>query len=209
MATLVFIITILITSTIGFFQHGFIEKYYFSPYRIRHYSEHYRFLSHAFVHAGLLHLGLNLFALYSFGIILEEFYFPQIYGEKWGRVMFIILFTGGIYASSLWEYLMYNNKPEYASLGVSGSVSAIIFSYIIINPNSEIGFFFIPIKGWIAGLLLLLLSYFLLHKKRRGIYHDNISHESHYWGAIFGILFIVITKFSIAKKFISVIINSF
>ncbi len=209
MATLIFIITILITSFVGFYQPGFIEKYYFSPYRIRHYAEHYRFLSHAFVHAGFLHLGFNLLAMYSFGTVLEEFYFPQLYGEKWGRVMFILLFTGGIYASCLWEYIMYKNKPDYASLGVSGSVSAIVFSYIIISPLSEIGFFFIPMRAWVAGMILLVLSYILLRKKRKGTHHDPISHESHYSGAIFGILFMILTKFSVVKEFFYIILDSF
>jgi membrane associated rhomboid family serine protease len=104
---------------------------------------------------------------------------------------------------------MYKNKPDYASLGVSGSVSAIVFSYIIISPLSEIGFFFIPMRAWVAGMILLVLSYILLRKKRKGTHHDPISHESHYSGAIFGILFMILTKFSVVKEFFYIILDSF
>ncbi|MCX8081457.1 MAG: rhomboid family intramembrane serine protease [Bacteroidia bacterium] len=209
LATLVFIILIVITSLIGFFQPGFIEKHYFSPYRIKYHGEHYRFLSHAFIHAGFLHLGFNVLALYSFGTVLEEYYFPILYGEKWGRAMFLLLFTGGIYASCLLEYFLYRNKENYASLGISGSVSSVIFAFIIISPLSEIGFFFIPMKGWVAGLLLLALSYIFLRKKRKGEYQDPISHESHYSGAVFGILFMLATRPATVWQFVLTVLESF
>jgi membrane associated rhomboid family serine protease len=196
-------------SVLGFMIPGFIEKYYFSPYRVYHHHEHYRFLSHAFIHAGFLHLGLNLLAFYSFGIVLEEVYFPELYGYKLGKVMYLLLFTGSIYASSLLELYLYKNRKQYASLGISGTVSAVIFSFIIISPLSEIYFFFFPLKGWIAGILILGVSFYLIRKKRKGDYHDPISHESHYCGALFGVLFMLITRPSLGLSFIKTILESF
>jgi membrane associated rhomboid family serine protease len=69
-----------------------------------------------------------------------------------------------------------------------------MFSYIILSPKSTIGLFFIPMPGWIAGVLLIGLSVFLMQRKRKGLHQDHISHESHFWGAIFGVVFTVIIK---------------
>jgi hypothetical protein len=50
-------------------------------------------------------------------------------------------------------------------------------------------------------VLLLGISYYLIRKKRKGIYTDNVSHEAHFWGALYGVVFILVIKPSIAKHF--------
>ncbi len=188
-----------------------MQKYLFHPYSIYHNNEHYRFLSHAFIHGDFFHLAFNCLALYSFGISLEEQYFgnPDIFDPKIGKLYYLLLFTGGIYAASITEYFRNKNHPEYSSLGASGAISSILFCFIMISPMSRISFFFFPMRGWIAGVLLLGVSYYLIRKKKTGTYNDNISHESHFWGALFGIAFIIVLKPEIIRQFIAQIIASF
>ena len=59
----------------------------------------------------------------------------------------------------------------------------------MISPLSQIGFFIIPpvIPGFIFGPLYLLLSFYM---ERRG--GDNINHSAHIWGAVFGLIFIIV-----------------
>lgn len=184
-------------------------KYLFHPYSIRHNGEHYRFLTHAFIHGDYLHLAFNCLALYSFGIALEEHFFPQLFGVKLGRFYYMLLFTGGIYAASIAEYLRNKNNPDYSSLGASGAISSIMFCFIMVSPLSQIALFFFPMQGWIAGVLLLGVSYYLIKRKRTGRYSDNISHESHFWGALFGVVFILAVKPQLGKYFFVQILEVF
>lgn len=195
-----------------------MNKYMFHPFSIYHDKEHYRFLTHAFIHGDMIHLAFNCLALFSFGLSLEENLLPQIVAGsndpgpediRLAKIYYLILFTGGIYAASVTEYLRNKNNEEYSSLGASGAISSIMFCWIMIIPKGTIGLFFIPMPGWVAGILLLGISYYLIMRKKKTDYSDNISHESHFWGALFGITFIIIIKPAIVKHFISQIFGSF
>lgn len=209
MITYTLLAVIIIFSVYSFNDKKAMNKYLFHPYSIHHNKEHYRFLTHAFIHGDFIHLAFNCLALFSFGQSIEDYYFPVLFGEKLGKLYYLILFTGGIYAASLTEYIRNKNNPAYSSLGASGAISSIMFCWIMLSPMGTIGLFFIPMYGWIAGILLLGVSYFLIKKKKSGSYNDNISHESHFWGAIFGIGFILIVKPVVAKHFIQDIFGSF
>ncbi|PBQ30774.1 rhomboid family intramembrane serine protease [Sphingobacteriaceae bacterium] len=212
MITYTFLAIIVAFSLYCFNDRNAMYKYMFHPYSIYHNKEHYRFLTHAFIHGDYMHLIFNCFALYSFGLSLEENYFgnPNAFDPKIGKLYYILLFTGGIYAASITEYLRNKNNPSYSSLGVSGAVSSIIFSCIIISPSNPISIFFVSggIPSWIFGILLLGISYYLIRRKRTSAYTDNISHESHFWGALFGIAFTIITKPSLMSEFFHKIMES-
>lgn len=203
MITYTFLAIIIVFSVYCFNNREAKNKYMFHPYSIYHFKEHYRFLTHAFIHGDFVHLLFNCLALYSFGLSLEEGFFPNLFGYKMGKVMYLLLFTGGIYAASLTEYFRNRKNPEYSSLGASGAISSIMFCWIMLSPLRSISIYFIRgIPGWIFGLLLLGVSLYLIRRKRTTSYTDNISHESHFWGAIFGIVFILVAKPEVLKSFI-------
>lgn len=173
-------------------------KYIFHPYSINKYNQHYRFLSHAFLHGDFIHLAFNMYALWMFGPIIEEQVLPILLGQdgepnkKLGMAFFILLYTGAIYASSISEYFKNKNNSHYTSLGASGAVNALIFSYITCLPMSQLGFFFIPMPAWVFGILYLGISYYLSKRNTGNESVDRIGHEAHFWGAMFGILFTII-----------------
>ena len=209
MITLTLLAIIVAFSLYCFNDKAALHKYLFHPYSINHNQEHYRFLTHAFIHGDFLHLAFNCFALYGFGSALEDYFFPQLFGEKLGKLYYLLLFTGGIYAASITEYYRNRNTPEYSSLGASGAISSVLFCFIIVSPLSKISFFFFPMQGWIAGVLLLGVSFYLIRRKKTSSYTDNISHESHFWGALFGIAFVLILKPPLLKHFINQILSVF
>jgi membrane associated rhomboid family serine protease len=202
MITYTFLAIIIVFSIYCFNDRSAMNKYLFHPYSIYHNKEHYRFLTHAFIHGDYIHLAFNCLALYSFGLTLENYFFPQLFGEKLGKIYYILLFTGGIYAASFTEYFRNKNNPDYSSLGASGAISSVMFCFIMVSPMSQISIFFFPMQGWIAGVLLLGISYYLIRRKRTSSYTDNISHESHFWGAMFGVVFILALKPALLKYFI-------
>ncbi len=205
------LLAIIVIFSIGCFNNEQkMYKYMFHPYSIYHNREHYRFLTHAFIHGDMIHLVFNCLALYGFGLQLEYGYFPNehLFGPKWGEVYYLLLFTGGIYAASVTEYFRQRNNPNYYSLGASGAISAIVFCSIIINPTQQVDFFFIPMPGWIMGVLLIGLSMYLSRRKRVGAYSDSISHEAHFWGAIFGVAFILALKPFLFKRFLGLVFGT-
>lgn len=210
MITYTFLAIIGIFSLYCFSSPEAMQKYLFYPYFIKRNKEHYRFLTHAFIHGDYIHLLFNMLALYSFGSDLENNIFPRLYdSHKLGSVIYILLFTGGIYAASFTEYYRNRDNSTYSSLGASGAISAIMFVWILLNPTGIIALFFIPVPGWLAGILLLGVSYYLIQRKRKGTYSDGISHEAHFWGAIFGIAVIAVTKPVVLKWFLYQILSVF
>lgn len=217
MITYAFLAIIVIFSVYCFSSPANLHKYSFYPYLIKREKEHYRFLTHAFIHGDMIHLAFNCLALYSFGLSLEEGSFPLLIANeevvspehfKLAKVYYLLLFTGGIYAASITEYFRNKNNSSYTSVGASGAISSIMFVWIILNPRDSIGMFFIFLPGWIWGILLLGISMYLIMRKRKGTYSDGISHEAHFWGAIFGIIFIAVVEPKAIKEFVEFIIGA-
>ncbi len=182
--------TILI-ACVGFSMYAFsnrviMDKYLFNAYAIKHYNQKYRFLSHAFIHADYGHLIINMYVLYAFGSMLEVSFFSDLFG-KFSTLFYILLYTGGIYASSFADFIKHKNNPSYNAVGASGAVSALVFSVILLKPTSGMGIIFLPflhIPSWVFGLLYLAYSFYM--DRRKG---DNIAHGAHAWGAVFGFFF--------------------
>lgn len=162
----------------------------FSPYQAIHQKKWYKVITHAFVHADWMHLGFNMYVLYLFGNITENFLVAQ-YGTK-GYVMFITLYIGGVMFATLPSIRKHKNNDLYFSLGASGAVSSVLFAAILIHPSMELLFFFaIPMKAVIFGPLYLALEYYL-SKNSKG----RIAHDAHFAGAIFGIIFMLLLDFN-------------
>ncbi len=184
-----------IVSFVSFSNQKLLDDLIFYPPAITHHHQWYRFITCGFIHADFMHLAFNMYALWMFGGIVEEQVFPILLshdGEpdrKMGMALYIILYTGAIYASSISEYFKNKENKYYTSLGASGAVNALIFSYITCLPMTKLGFFFIPMPAWVFGVLYLGISYYLSKRNTGNESVDRIGHEAHFWGAIFGILF--------------------
>ncbi len=150
-------------------------------------KQYYRFLSHGFIHADIIHLAFNMIALYSFGEAVEKMLYSHdcLFGSK-GKLFYIILYVGGLIIASIPDYLRHKNNYNFRSLGASGAVSGVVFAAIALLPQLPIRFFFIPIDipGYVFALLYLVISAYL--DKRGG---GNINHSAHFWGAAFGFIF--------------------
>jgi membrane associated rhomboid family serine protease len=162
----------------------------FNPWLIREKKQSWRFLTHAFVHAGWTHLLINMFVLYSFGRMVETGY-VQIFGLGKGLLNYGLLYFGGILFATLLDYGRQKANPYYDAVGASGAVAAVVFASIILSPKSTLFIFPlpIPIPAFIFGILYLVYSAYM--GKRGG---DNIGHNAHFLGAVYGILLTIILE---------------
>ncbi|NQW42882.1 MAG: rhomboid family intramembrane serine protease [Bacteroidetes bacterium] len=194
LTTIIIGITVLI-SIIGFGQPSFYEKAMFRPFNILHNKEYWRWVSGGFVHADYFHLAVNMFVLYSFGQFLESYFIA--YFQDFGKVILVVFYLLAIPVSSMYSYYKHKNDFGYAAIGASGAVAAMLFASILVQPFAELRLYFaIPIPAWLFGILYLVYEYYMGKKQQ-----DNIGHDAHFYGAIYGLVFSIIIRPQIAVEF--------
>ena len=196
------IILVIMTGIISFqaFNNASIKgKLLFYPVSINNNGEWYRFLTSGFIHADWQHLIINMIVLYQFGEVVE-YMFSGMFGEMMGRIAYILLYLSSIVISSIPSYFKHQHNPGYAALGASGATSALVFAYIIFNPWGW--FLFPPLPAVLFGVAYLWYSSYM---EKRGM--DNIGHNVHFWGAIYGFVFTIITIIALQPNMLQVFMN--
>ena len=186
-----------IVSYQGFSSAALINKYCLNAYAIVHRKEYWRLVSHIGVHADWGHLLFNMLTLFFFGTGVETAL--RIYFGGLGAIYFVIIYLVGGVFSSLYSLAKHQNNPGYNAVGASGAVSAVLFASILFSPQSKIYLFFIPIgiPAYIFGFLYLAYSAYM---SKRGT--DNIGHDAHFWGAIFGFCFPILLNSDFFRMFL-------
>ena len=188
MLTYIIIAITCLVSVSAFSNREMFSKMLFNPSIIKSNKEWYRFISHALLHSDWLHLGMNMYVLYMFGGMVENS-LVNSFGAVRGEVDFFLLYFISIAASVIPSYEKHKNDYYYNAVGASGAVSAVVFSAIILNPTMSLSLMFIPIPipAPIFGVLYLLYCrYASSHAK------DNVAHDVHYWGSLFGAVFTLV-----------------
>jgi membrane associated rhomboid family serine protease len=195
--TLRIVVITAIISIQAFNNAGFMQKLIFTPYAINQKKEWYRFLSSGFLHGDWIHLLLNMFVLFSFGSAVQKYY-AYFFGSA-GNYLFILLYLSSIVAANASTYYAHKNNPGYNGLGASGAVSAVVFASILFQPTAKIYLYgLIGIPGYIAGIAYLVYSQYSSKNSQ-----DNINHEAHFYGAVYGVVFTLVFKPSVFKYFLN------
>lgn len=137
-----------------------------------------RFITYGVIHADGWHLLFNMMTLFFFGQAIEKFYTQFVNGMG-----FVLFYVGGLIISILPSYLKHKNNAQWASLGASGAVSAILFAFILFDPWNLIFVFFIPMPAIVFAMLYVAYS---LWADKKG--NSNINHSAHLWGALYGVI---------------------
>ena len=186
-----------VISYLAFQNAELFGKLQFNAAQIIHRKEYYRLISHAFIHANWPHLVVNMMVLYFFGDNVEG-YIRYYFGNK-ATAYFLLLYFGGILAANLWSLIKHKNNYYYNAVGASGAVSAVLFTFIFFNPWEPLYLFMIlPIPGILFAAGYLFYSYQM--SKKQG---DNVAHDAHFLGAIFGFIFPILLKPNLFDNFIS------
>jgi len=185
-----------LVSYIAFTNRQLMENLQFNAAKIIHRKQYYRLISHALLHAGWTHLFVNMLVLFFFGVAVEQ-YFGYFFGRMAGAY-FLLLYVGGTLFSNLIALFRHKNNYYYNAIGASGAVAAVLFTFIFLNPWEKVYFFgIIPIPGIIFAGLYLLYSYQMSRKEL-----DNVAHDAHFMGALFGFIFPVILRPHLFDRFI-------
>lgn len=183
--TLILIIANVLFSIVGFSNNEMLAKTIGWPYYEKRNKQYYRFITSGFLHADWMHLIFNMFTLYFFGKNVEIIFSLAGLG---GQFAYIALYFLALIAADIPSYLKHNNDPNYRSLGASGAVSAVIFASIIFSPWSSIYLYgAIKISATIYAVLYIVYCIYMGKKNQ-----DNVNHDAHLWGSVFGFVFTLI-----------------
>src|SRR3989339_107325 len=132
------------------------------------YPEIWRFVTSIFLHADIMHIAYNLFALILFGMILES-----IVGSRNFLIVFIV---SGILANII-SVNFYDS-----SLGASGAIFGVIGALIIVRPTLTVWAFGLPMPIFIAGILWAFVDLMGV------LSPSNVANIAHLSGMFFGLL---------------------
>jgi membrane associated rhomboid family serine protease len=204
--TIVIIVITALISYKGFNDSAFFSKWKHFPYAEHRNRDYLRMLTSGFLHGSWLHLIINMYVLWGFGQTVEN-EFVHLFGPIGGRVLFAIMYLLTIIAADLPTYMKHKDNPGFSSIGASGAVSGVLFIFILFYPWAGLQFIFLPgvnIPAIVIGVLYLVYSHWASRNSK-----DIIDHDAHFYGALFGIVFIVCFKPSILLHFAQEIMSIF
>jgi membrane associated rhomboid family serine protease len=187
---IIIIITCLISIT-AFSSPKVMNDLIFYPARMKGGKEMYRLITHGFIHADFIHLGVNMLTLYFFGTVAET--------KIFSKAEYIILYITATAAASVFDLFKQRDNYNYRSLGASGAVSAVLFSTIILDPwvSGVCLYGALCLPNIVFGILYIIYSAYMSKKGR-----DNVGHNAHLWGAVYGFIFTAIARPDLLKNFL-------
>ncbi len=195
--TIVIIIITALISFTSFNNEKITNDLIFWPPMIKEKHQYYRFITSGFIHADIAHLAFNMITLYFFGRAMELFFIAKI-----GKIGFLLFYIAGIIVSEIPSYIRHRNNYHYRSLGASGAVTAVLFSFILLAPWQTLYVFFLPVPAIIFAALYVGYS---IYMDRKG--GDNVNHSAHLWGAVWGVAFTILMEPNVLSHFLSQLMN--
>ena len=143
----------------------------------------WQLITYQFLHGGFGHVFFNMFALWMFGMEIEN---------SWGskKFLYYYLLSGvgaGLCHLFLSPLLGGGNAP---TIGASGAVYGIMIAFALMFPNRYIFlYFFIPVKAKYLITFLIVMEFMFIDSA-----NSSVAHLAHLGGALTGFIFILLDK---------------
>lgn len=135
----------------------------------------WQLFTYMFMHANWSHILFNMFALWMFGYVLENY---------WGSRRFLFYYLVCGVGAGICNLLV----PGWGlTVGASGAVYGILLAFGMMFPNERIYLYFImPIKA-----KLFVIGYAAIELFNGMFVADGVAHFAHLGGMLFGLLLIL------------------
>lgn len=178
-ACVIFAIT-LVTTLIAFYSEAVYSRFILHPFSVAKGQRPYTLVTSGLIHKDWQHLLFNMFSYYFFAFRLEGII---------GHWQFGLLYVLSLILSDMPTVFKHKDDFWYKSLGASGAISAVVFSYILFDPMAGMIIFPLPVPIpaiVYAGLYLL----YCIYASRRSL--GTINHDAHLYGALCGLIITIL-----------------
>jgi len=136
--------------------------------------EPWQLLTYAFLHGGLAHVGLNMFALWMFGRDCEH---------ALGARRYLMLYVAAVLSAAIVQLAVAAiSRSAYPTVGASGGVFGVLLAYAVLFPTRRIVLLFppIPMPAW------LFVTIYGLIELTNGVLGTNagVAHFAHLGGML-------------------------
>lgn len=142
--------------------------------------EIWQLFTYQFLHGGFSHILFNMFALWMFGMEIEN---------EWGSKKFLIYYLmcgvgAGVFHLFLSPILGLSPAP---TIGASGAIFGVMIAFALMYPDRYIFLYlFIPVKAKYLIVFLIVLEFMMVDSASSGV-----AHLAHLGGAIVGFIYIM------------------
>jgi membrane associated rhomboid family serine protease len=91
--------------------------------------------------------------------------------------------------------IKHRNDPDYASLGASGAILAVVFANIVYYPTNMVLLFIVPMPAVVFALGYLAYTWWASRQSR-----GRINHDAHLDGALTGLIFVGLTDYDAWRR---------
>ena len=138
--------------------------------------------TYEYMHGSFSHLFFNMFALWMFGMELENL---------WGSKTFFIYYTvcgiGAGLANAFLAPLFTSLPPNVPTVGASGSIYGVLIAFGMLFPNRYIYIYFmLPLKAKYLVIIYMAVEVFAVASQSQ----SGIAHVAHLGGAVVGFLYV-------------------
>ncbi len=142
----------------------------------------WQLVTYMFMHGGFWHLFLNMFALWMFGMELEN-----IWGSKKFLAYYMMCGIGAGLANLFLSPLF--SAVQAPTVGASGSIYGVLVAFGMMFPNRPIFIYFLfPIKAKYFVVIYMIIELLSVGS------NSGIAHVAHLGGGLVGFLYIWITN---------------
>jgi membrane associated rhomboid family serine protease len=188
-ASALFVLNIVL-SLMAFYNERMYSEFMLHPYSVARGQKLWTVITSGFIHRDWSHLLFNMLSFYFFAFQLEAIL---------GHWQFGLLYMASLILSDLPSVSKHKEDFWYHSLGASGAISAVVFSFILFNPLTKMIIFPIPIPipALLYGVVYLIYCAYASKQSR-----DSINHDAHFFGAISGIMITILLNHDVVKIFL-------
>jgi len=149
--------------------------------------------TYMYMHGSFSHLFFNMFALWMFGMELENL---------WGSKTFFIYYTvcgiGAGLANAFLAPLFTALPPNVPTVGASGSIYGVLIAFGMLFPNRYIYIYFmLPLKAKYLVIIYMAVEVFAVASQSQ----SGIAHVAHLGGAVVGFFYVYFYLNRGARKF--------
>jgi membrane associated rhomboid family serine protease len=140
--------------------------------------EPWQLVTYSFLHGGIMHLALNMLALYMFGSDIE-----RLFGQR----RYLTYYFVSVIAAAITQLVVANaTGSHYPTVGASGGVFGLLLAYGIYFPRRMIMLLFppIPMPAWLFVIVYAGIELYLGVTGTQA----GVAHFAHLGGMLGGIL---------------------